>query len=455
MEEAKVVFVGHVDHGKSTLIGRLLYDSESIHDERVAEIQELVEEFKRRFEFAYFLDALEDEMREERTIDTTALMFKGKNRLYTLTDVPGHKEFIKNMLTGASHADLAVLVVSATEGVKEQTRRHLFLLHLLGVPVIAVVVNKMDAVAYSRERFEEVCSQVKSVLRSLGMSEDVAFIPASAINGENIYRRSENMGWYAGKTLIETLDEVELRKSSEEKFRFVVQDVYEVASSQVIVGRVASGRMSVAEEVVFEPSHIRARISKILTADGELNAAEKGDSVGIVLQAVGGADTEAETEADTEAETRAEAGAETGTETGTGGEAGGEAGGGVRRGDVCGYAHEPPIAVSGFLGEAVLLEPLKKGEVLNLRVCTASVEAKVLEIRERIDSESGEMLEQFPEEIEAGDAAVILFETEPVVVERFSEIPPLGRFALVRNGKNIGAGVVLEIFGEEARKSNI
>ena len=128
MEEAKVVFVGHVDHGKSTLIGRLLYDSESIHDERVAEIQELVEEFKRRFEFAYFLDALEDEMREERTIDTTALMFKGKNRLYTLTDVPGHKEFIKNMLTGASHADLAVLVVSATEGVKEQTRRHLFYL---------------------------------------------------------------------------------------------------------------------------------------------------------------------------------------------------------------------------------------------------------------------------------------------------------------------------------------
>jgi len=440
MEEAKVVFVGHVDHGKSTLIGRLLYDSESIHDERVAEIQELVEEFKRRFEFAYFLDALEDEMREERTIDTTALMFKGKNRLYTLTDVPGHREFIKNMLTGASHADLAVLVVSATEGVKEQTRRHLFLLHLLGVPVIAVVVNKMDAVAYSRERFEEVCSQVKSVLRSLGMSEDVAFIPASAINGENIYRRSENMGWYAGKTLIETLDEVELRKSSEEKFRFVVQDIYEVASSQVIVGRVASGRMSVAEEVVFEPSHIRARISKILTADGELNAAEKGDSVGIVLQAVGGADTEAETRA----------------ETGTGADtARGVAGGGVRRGDVCGYAHEPPNAVSGFLGEAVLLEPLEKGEVLNLRVCTASVEAKVLEIRERIDSESGEMLEQFPEEIEAGDAAVILFETEPVVVERFSEIPPLGRFALVRNGRNIGAGVVLEIFGEEARKSNI
>ena len=453
MEEAKVVFVGHVDHGKSTLIGRLLYDSESIHDERVAEIQELVEEFKRRFEFAYFLDALEDEMREERTIDTTALMFKGKNRLYTLTDVPGHKEFIKNMLTGASHADLAVLVVSATEGVKEQTRRHLFLLHLLGVPVIAVVVNKMDAVAYSRERFEEVCSQVKSVLRSLGMSEDVTFIPASAINGENIYRRGENMGWYAGKTLIETLDEVELRKSSEEKFRFVVQDIYEVASSQVIVGRVASGRMSVAEEVVFEPSHIRARISKILTADGELNAAEKGDAVGIVLQAVGGADTEAET--------RAEAGAETGAETVTRAEAGadtarGEAGGGVvRRGDVCGYAHEPPIAVSGFLGEAVLLEPLKKGEALNLRVCTASVEAKVLEIRERIDSESGEMLEQFPEEIEAGEAAVILFETEPVVVERFSEIPPLGRFALVRNGRNIGAGVVLEIFGEEARKSNI
>jgi len=414
-EEAKIVFVGHVDHGKSTLIGRLLYDSDSIHDERITEVQGLVEEFKRRFEFAYFLDALEDEMREERTIDTTALMFKGK-RLYTLTDVPGHREFIRNMLTGASHADFAVLVVSADEGVREQTKRHLFLLNLLGVPVIAVVINKMDAVSYSRDVFENVCSAVKDVMRSIGINDDVIFIPASAINGENIYKRSENMDWYNGMTLIEALDSVELRRKSEKKLRFVVQDVYEIASCRVVVGRVASGVMNVGDEVVFEPSHTHARIASIKTAERDVSTAEKGDSVGIVLEA---SDSAVSAESAVSAVSA------------------------VRRGDVCGHAHDKPVTVRRFTGEAVLLEHLKTGERLNLKVCTALVDAEVSEISTRIDSESGEVLERFPSEVKAGDAAVIVFETEPVVVERFSEIPPLGRFALLREGKNIGAGIVI------------
>ncbi len=414
-EEAKIVFVGHVDHGKSTLIGRLLYDSDSIHDERITEVQGLVEEFKRRFEFAYFLDALEDEMREERTIDTTALMFKGK-RLYTLTDVPGHREFIRNMLTGASHADFAVLVVSADEGVREQTKRHLFLLNLLGVPVIAVVINKMDAVSYSRDVFENVCSAVKDVMHSIGINDDVIFIPASAINGENIYKRSENMDWYNGMTLIEALDSVELRRKSEKKLRFVVQDVYEIASCRVVVGRVASGVMNVGDEVVFEPSHTHARIASIKTAERDVSTAEKGDSVGIVLEA---SDSAVSAESAVSAVSA------------------------VRRGDVCGHAHDKPVTVRRFTGEAVLLEHLKTGERLNLKVCTALVDAEVSEISTRIDSESGEVLERFPSEVKAGDAAVIVFETEPVVVERFSEIPPLGRFALLREGKNIGAGIVI------------
>ena len=144
-----VVIVGHVDHGKSTLIGRLLYDSDSITEGRVAEIQKLVEEYKRRFEFAYFIDSFDDELKEERTIDTTGVMFKGKN-LYSITDVPGHKEFIKNMLTGASHADVAVLVVSVEEGIQEQTGRHAFLINMLGIKQLFVVVNKMDAVVIGR-----------------------------------------------------------------------------------------------------------------------------------------------------------------------------------------------------------------------------------------------------------------------------------------------------------------
>ncbi len=206
-----VVLVGHVDHGKSTLIGRLLYDSESIKDERVEEIQKLAEEYKRRFEFAYFLDSFEDELKEERTIDTVSLMFKSKRNYYTITDVPGHKEFIKNMLTGASHADVAVLVVSAEEGVQEQTRGHMFLLKMLGIKQVFVAVNKMDAVDYKKERFETVKNQISELLNSFDyQTEEMLFIPVSALEGDNIYRRSEGMVWFDGPTLIEALDGVRI-----------------------------------------------------------------------------------------------------------------------------------------------------------------------------------------------------------------------------------------------------
>jgi small GTP-binding protein len=197
-----VVIVGHVDHGKSTLIGRLLYDSDSITEGRVEEIQKLAEEYKKRFEFAYFLDSFDDEVKEERTIDTTGVMFKGKN-LYVITDVPGHKEFIKNMLSGASHSDVAVLVVSAKDGIGEQTGRHAFLIHMLGIKQIFVVVNKMDAIAYQEDVFRTIKDEVSRLLASLG-TQAKEFIPASAIEGDNIYKRSNRMPWYQGPTLIES-----------------------------------------------------------------------------------------------------------------------------------------------------------------------------------------------------------------------------------------------------------
>ncbi|MFW6105247.1 MAG: GTP-binding protein, partial [Chloroflexota bacterium] len=204
-----VVIIGHVDHGKSTLIGRLLYDSESITEGRVEEIQKLAEEYKRRFEFAYFIDSFDDELKEERTIDTTGVMFKGKKNLYSITDVPGHKEFIKNMLTGASHADIAVLVVAADEGIQEQTGRHAFLIHMLGIKQLLAVVNKMDIVDYKQEVFQTIKSGVSKLLASLGYS-NIDFIPISAMEGDNIYKPSQRMEWYEGPTLIQTLDEVEV-----------------------------------------------------------------------------------------------------------------------------------------------------------------------------------------------------------------------------------------------------
>ena len=396
-----VVLVGHVDHGKSTLIGRLLYDSESIMDERVDEIQRLAEEYKRRFEFAYFLDSFEDELKEERTIDTVSLMFKSKKNYYTITDVPGHKEFIKNMLTGASHADVAVLVVSAEEGVQEQTRRHMFLLKMLGIEEVFVAVNKMDAVDYNKETFETVKAEITEVLSSFGYATgQMLFIPVSAMEGDNIYRRSEGMEWYDGPTLIEALDEV--RISEEEKpLRFVVQDLYEVEGEKTIVGRVESGMLRRGDEVIFEPSGAKEKIEKIKVFEDELEEALTGDCIGIGIN------------------------------------------GEVKRGDVGGIVENPPKPTNEFYGEAVLLgKELKKGETLELRCGTAKVECVIKEIKEKIDSETGEVMERNPEQINEHDAATIVFATELLVVEKFVEIPELGRFVLVKNGRNIGAGVV-------------
>jgi elongation factor 1-alpha len=398
-----VVLVGHVDHGKSTLIGRLLYDSESIKDERVEEIQKLAEEYKRRFEFAYFLDSFEDELKEERTIDTVSLMFKSKKNFYTITDVPGHKEFIKNMLTGASHADVAVLVVSAEEGVQEQTRRHMFLLKMLGIKQVFVVVNKMDIEDYKKEKFEEVKEQISKLLDSFGyQAEEMLFIPVSAMEGDNIYSYSEHMKWYDGPTLIEALDGVTL-KGKEKPLRFAVQDIYKVAEEETIVGRVESGILRRADNVIFEPSGVNAKVEKINVFEGELAEAKVGDSIGIIIN-----------------------------------------GGVVKRGDVLGLVEKPPKPTNEFLGEAVLLDKnLKKGEVVEIRCGTAKVSGEIKEIRERIDSETGAVLESNPEEITEHDAATIVFATDPLVVEEFAEIPELGRFVLVKNSKNIGAGVVL------------
>nr|CBH38736.1 putative sulfate adenylyltransferase, subunit 1 [uncultured archaeon] len=399
-----VVLVGHVDHGKSTLIGRLLYDSESIKDERVEEIQKLAEEYKRKFEFAYFLDSFEDELKEERTIDTVSLMFKGKKNFYTITDVPGHKEFIKNMLTGASHADVAVLVVSAEEGVQEQTRRHMFLLKMLGIKQIFVVVNKMDIEDYKKERFEEVKEQIRKLLDSFDYAtEKMLFIPVSAMEGDNVYKYSEQMKWYDGPTLIDALDGVTL-KGKEKPLRFAVQDIYKVEDEETIVGRVESGILRRADNVVFEPSGVKAKVENINVFEGELAEAKAGDSIGIIIN-----------------------------------------GGVVKRGDVLGLVEKPPKPTNAFLGEAVLLDKnLKKGEVVEIRCGTAKVSGEIKEIREKIDSETGAVFESNPEEINEHDAATIVFATEPLVVEEFAEIPELGRFVLVKANKNIGAGVVLQ-----------
>ena len=397
------VIVGHVDHGKSTLIGRFLYDSETLPDDRMAEIQKLLEEYKKRFEFAYFLDSFEEELQEERTIDTTRVLFKGQGEnYYTIVDVPGHKEFIKNMLTGACHAQVAVLVVSAPDGVQEQTRRHAFLVNMIGIKNIIVAVNKMDMESYKESVFERVKADAQQLLSSLGYSQST-FIPISAMEGDNIYKPSTNMPWYQGPTLIQVLDGITPEEAGVKSLRFVVQDVYQVDSEKIVVGRVESGSFKKGDELVFQPSGGKGKVSKISVFPGEVEEAVTGDSVGIVVSCES------------------------------------------KRGDVAGLPENPPTTVTRLLGEVVLLEgTLSKNTEVEMKCGTKRAKCRVVEIRERINSETGEVVGKDIEQIGENEAATIIFQTEPMVVENFTEIPELGRFILARGKKNIGAGVIIK-----------
>jgi len=271
---------------------------------------------------------------------------------------------------------------------------------MLGINKLFVMVNKMDAVDYKEEIFLDIKNKVTKLLASFGY-HDVAFIPGSALEGDNIYKPSERMEWYRGQTLIEALDSVELPKEIK-PLRFVVQDTYMVDSDKVVVGRVESGVLRKGDEVLFQPSSVTGKVEKIREFQVELEKATMGDSVGII--------TDCE----------------------------------PRRGDVCGLVEAPPIPTREFLGEAVLLESdLRKGDKVELRCGTRRVKCEVTEIKEKINSETGEVVERHPAEITENDAATIVFATESLVVEKFSEIPELGRFILVKD-RNIGAGVVLE-----------
>jgi len=399
-----VVVVGHVDHGKSTLIGRLLYDSETLPEDRLAEVQKLLEEYKRRFEFAYFLDSFQEELEEERTIDTTRVLFKGRD-YYTVVDVPGHKEFIKNMLTGACHAQAAVLVVSAPEGVQEQTGRHSFLIHMLGIRQVLVVVNKMDAVDYEQSPFEQVKEDTARLLASLGYT-GLTFIPGSALEGDNIYKPSANMPWYRGPTLIQALDALEPEQVAEKALRLVVQDVYPRAPDKLTVGRVEAGTLSRGDRLVFQPSGATGTVERILVYPGEVEKAYSGDCVGLEVAAE------------------------------------------PRRGDVAGPVGSTPAVTEAFTGEVVLLEgTLTTGDVFEIKCATARVPARVREIRQRLSSETGALMEGDSGVINENEAAVVVFDTEPLALEAFSETPQLGRFVLVREGRNTGAGLVLDVSG--------
>ncbi|OUT90673.1 MAG: adenylyl-sulfate kinase [Micavibrio sp. TMED27] len=286
MQQLRVVIVGHVDHGKSTLIGRLLYDTNSLPAGKYEELQDIC---KRRgtdaLEWSFVLDAFQAERDQAITIDTTQIWFSTEARDYVIIDAPGHREFLKNMISGAAQADAAILVVDATEGVREQTKRHAYMLSLLGMRQIAVVVNKMDMVDHCTERFEQVSKEVDTYLKSIGLQANY-IVPISAREGDMIASRGESLGWYNGKSLVETLDCFEYESPPLSRaLRFPVQDVYRFGEERILVGRVETGMIRKGDTVLFSPTNETAKVTaiKVWPDDETKVEAGAGECIGITL----------------------------------------------------------------------------------------------------------------------------------------------------------------------------
>lgn len=282
--QARIVIVGHVDHGKSTLIGRLLNDTQSLPDGKVEAVREMSRRRGMPFEWSFVMDALQAERDQGITIDTTQIHFRTKQRPYVIIDAPGHTEFLKNMVTGASSADAALLVIDAGEGALEQSRRHAYLLHLLGVKQVAVIVNKMDMVEFSQDRFDDVSAEIRAYLNEIGVAPGV-IVPISARHGDNVVSRSENLPWFKGPTLVEALDAFKPVASEDElPLRLPIQDVYKPDERRILAGRIETGRLRVGDTLHFSPINRTAKIVSIEAWNRETAiTATAGQSIGITL----------------------------------------------------------------------------------------------------------------------------------------------------------------------------
>jgi len=405
-----LVVVGHKDHGKSTLIGRLLYDSKAILEQKLEEIRTELKQTGKKFEFAFLLDSLEEERKGGLTIDIMQTPFKSRKYLYTIIDCPGHREFIKKMLTGASQADAAVLVVSAKEGIQDQTRQHTFLIKTLGVQQLVVVVNKMDEVAYGESQYQRTCNELKPILKSLGYS-DVPMIPISAMKGDNVYKRSERMKWYKGTALIDTLDEsiTPSKLPLNKPLRGVVQDVYPYENNQQIIAcKIETGTLKPRETIVFNPSGKKGFVKKILAFGTATEKAEPGDSVGLIIS---GIDT-------------------------------------VERGEVLSHVDNQPKNVKKFIAEIILVSDIeiKNGSELTVRYGTAEKKCKVQKILSEIDPVNLTLRSKYPEILKDESVGETEFlALEPICVEKYSDFPELGRFVIEGKKGTAAAGIVLEI----------
>jgi len=419
-----LVFIGHVDHGKSTTIGRVLWDTENLPEEEMRKLEEAAEEAgKESFNFAFAMDSLEEERERGVTIDLAHQEFDSDSYHFTIIDAPGHRDFIKNMITGASQADAAVLVVAADDGIQPQTKEHAYLAKTLGIDQLAVAVNKMDLADYGEDGYNDIKEEVTEMIQQVGYdTSDIDFVPISAFEGEGVVENNE-MDWYSGPTLVDALDDFEEpEKAIELPTRIPVQDVYTISGiGAVSVGRVETGDISQGDDVVFQPAsdrlnkNVGGEVKTIEMHHEEVENAEPGDNIGWNTRGVGEQD--------------------------------------IKKGDVAGPADNPPTVVDSFKAQVIVLNHpnvISEGYTPVFHVNTAQVSCTFTDLHETMNPKTGETLEEDPDYIKQGQAAkVTITPQQPLVIEENDDIPQMARFAIRDMGQTVGAGQALEVNEKE------
>ncbi len=404
-QQLKLVIVGHVDHGKSTLVGRLLHDTHSLPDGKFEAIQASCKKRGMPFEWSFLLDALQVERDQGITVDTTQIWLRTKNRDVVIIDAPGHKEFLKNMITGAAQADAALLIIDAKEGIREQSRKHGYLLHLLGVRQIAVVVNKMDMVGYDQKIFDTIEKEYRAYLKTVGV-EPTCFIPVSAREGDGIAEITQHLKWYKGDSVIDALEHFDVAKADTSKpLRFPIQDVYKFDERRILAGRIESGTLRIGDTLTFSPSNAKAKVASIETwpASSNIKEVHAGQSVGITL------DDQIF----------------------------------VERGHVASHEKDAPVLSNMFRARIFWLgtKPLEEQKRYKIKLGTVSVLAEIKTIEHVIDADT---LAQRPaNRVERNSVAEVVIRTRSVVaLDEFNTSPELGRFVILQDYDVAGGGII-------------
>lgn len=403
-----IVIVGHVDHGKSTLVGRLFYDTGSLPPDKLEEIKRASESLGKELEFAYVMDNLEEEREKGITIDIAHTFFKTAKRRYVIIDAPGHKEFLKNMISGTSQADAALLIIDISQGIREQTLRHCYILGMLGIKQTAVIVNKMDLAGYSAQGFMKIREEITAVLAKHGIRPDFV-IPISARLGENVARRVDGLSWYDGPTVLEALDSFSNSSAHDAALRFPVQDVYDFIEPGLCVGRVESGEMKVGQELHVLPDMKKVKVTAI--KKGFMGSGHESVEGAAVAECVG---------------LLAE-------------------GATLKRGDILADTLTSTITDSVRANIFWMVDKeYTIGIPLTFRCATQEARGRIEKIYRRFDPASDEIVDEGSSIIRPAEVAEVEIRLESrVAVEKFTEIPELGRFVLEHAGQPVAGGIIV------------